>query len=184
VADPGDALAAADVLLARIASLHNPQDWDLAAAESLRSRKELLRAHAPARPPGQPASRVPLSATERRQPVRCTVSFSTSISGTAAHRRAISFLTRRRFRGSGAASSEVSRIAPVGRSAISTQSRSGSAPSSSASADHVSRHRRVPLHRMHVTAARSAVSRASFAGSPRGPRFPHADHTGPSGGCQ
>jgi len=81
--------------------------------------------------------RVPVPATEVtacRQPVRGTVSFSTSISGTAAHRRATSFLIRRRLRGSGAASSGVSLIAPAGRSVMSTQSRPGSASSSSPSA--------------------------------------------------
>ena len=92
--------------------------------------------------------RVPLPATEVtacRQPVRSAVSFSTSISGTAAHRRATSFLTRRRLRGSGAASSGVSRIAPAARSAISTQSRSGSASSSPASAAVISS-RRAPVN--------------------------------------
>jgi hypothetical protein len=80
---------------------------------------------------------VPLPATEvtaRRQPVRSTVSFSTSISGTVAHRRATSFLIRRRFPGSGAACSGVSRIAPAGRSVMSTQGRPGTASSSSPSA--------------------------------------------------
>jgi hypothetical protein len=59
--------------------------------------------------------------------VRSSASLRMSISGTASHRRETSFLIRRRFRGSGAASSGVSLIAPWRRSLTSTQSRSGSA---------------------------------------------------------
>jgi hypothetical protein len=71
--------------------------------------------------------------------VRSTASFSMSTSGTAVYRRPTSALILRRFRGSGAASSGVSLIAQAGRSAISSQSRPGSSPSSAASDSSISR---------------------------------------------
>jgi hypothetical protein len=59
-----------------------------------------------------------------RQPVRRQVSVSMSISGTTPHRSRIAVFSRRRFRGSGAASSGVTWIAPAARrSAIFSQAR-------------------------------------------------------------
>ncbi len=62
---------------------------------------------------------VPAGVKTFRQPVRRQVSVSMSISGTTPHRARIAVFSRRRFRGSGAASSGVRWIAPaLRRSAI------------------------------------------------------------------
>ena len=52
VPHPGQAVATADQFLAQITSLPKPRPWDLAIAETLRRRKELLRTHAHQHPRG------------------------------------------------------------------------------------------------------------------------------------
>ena len=75
-------------------------------------RRRRPAAAARASTPGSRSPRAAAEVTAVRQPVRSTASLSMSISGTVPHRAAISFFSRRRLRGSGAASSGVSLIAP------------------------------------------------------------------------
>jgi hypothetical protein len=100
---------------------------------------------------------VPAGVKTFRQPVRRQVSVSMSISGTTPHRARIAVFSRRRFRGSGAASSGVRRIAPaLRRSAICSQARpvppsaSFSTDSSASSSSRIS-----PVNRLGSSGLRS-----------------------------
>ena len=100
--------------------------------------------------------RVPAVLKAFRQPVRSAVSASMSSSGTVPQRALTAALSRRRLRGSEAASSGVRMIAPPFlRSLICSQSRAGSASLSAASSVSISS-RSSPVNAAGSSGLRSA----------------------------